>query len=59
MDIGVFPNTVEYWGPNGMVFFRNIQVRWKPVQAKRAASLSLWRNPAAALMEGFMPTALN
>ena len=21
MDIGVFPNTLEYWGPNGMVFF--------------------------------------
>src|SRR5262245_53646236 len=23
MDIDVFPNSVEYWGPNGMVFFRN------------------------------------
>ena len=32
MDIDVFPNTVEYWGPNGMVFFRNVQVRWMPVQ---------------------------
>ncbi len=28
MDIDVFPNTLEYWGPNGMVFFRNIQVRY-------------------------------
>ncbi len=35
MDIGVFPNTVEYWGPNGMVFFRNIQVRWMPVRSKK------------------------
>ena len=34
MDIGVFPNTVEYWGPNGMVFFRNVQVRWMPVRRK-------------------------
>ena len=25
MDIDVFPNSFEYWGPNGMVFFRNIQ----------------------------------
>ena len=25
MDIDVFPNSVEYWGPNGMVFFRNVQ----------------------------------
>ena len=25
MDVDVFPNTLEYWGPSGMVFFRNIQ----------------------------------
>lgn len=31
MDPDVFPNTIEYWGPNGMVFFRNVQVRWMPV----------------------------
>jgi hypothetical protein len=30
MDIDVFPNSVEYWGPNGMVFFRNVQFRWTP-----------------------------
>src|SRR5262245_34886747 len=27
MDIGVFPNTVDYWGPPGMVFIRNPQFR--------------------------------
>jgi hypothetical protein len=32
MDIGVFPDSVEYWGPNGMAFFRNVQVRWTPVE---------------------------
>jgi len=26
MDIDVFPNTIEYWGPNGMMFIRNAQV---------------------------------
>jgi hypothetical protein len=26
MDIDVFPNTIEYWGPNGMVFIRNPQI---------------------------------
>ena len=31
MDIGIFPNTVEYWGPTGMVFFRNVQARFMPV----------------------------
>ena len=31
MDPDVFPNSLEYWGPTGMVFFRNVQVRWMPV----------------------------
>jgi hypothetical protein len=30
MDPDVFPNSIEYWGPTGMVFFRNIQARWTP-----------------------------
>lgn len=30
MDPDVFPNSIEYWGPNGMVFFRNVQARWTP-----------------------------
>ena len=30
MDIDVFPNSIEYWGPNGMVFFRNVQLRFTP-----------------------------
>jgi hypothetical protein len=28
MDIDTFPNTIEYWGPNGMVFLRNPQIRY-------------------------------
>ncbi len=31
MDVDVFPNTLEYWGPNGMLFFRNVQVFWEPI----------------------------
>lgn len=31
MDPDVFPNSLEYWGPNGMVFFRNVQLRWMPI----------------------------
>lgn len=30
MDGDVFPNTIDYWGPNGMVFYRNVQIRWTP-----------------------------
>ncbi len=29
MDIDVFPNTIDYWGPSGMVFVRNPQLRYK------------------------------
>jgi hypothetical protein len=28
MDGDTFPNTVEYWGPTGMVFLRNPQIRY-------------------------------
>jgi hypothetical protein len=28
MDGDIFPNTVEYWGPPGMVFLRNPQIRY-------------------------------
>ena len=31
MDPDVFPNSLEYWGPTGMVFFRNVQVRYMPI----------------------------
>jgi hypothetical protein len=31
MDPDVFPNSLEYWGPNGMVFFRNVQLRYMPL----------------------------
>jgi len=30
MDADIFPNSFEYWGPSGMVFFRNVQIRWTP-----------------------------
>jgi hypothetical protein len=30
IDISVFPNTLEFWGPNGMAVYRNIQARWTP-----------------------------
>jgi DcaP outer membrane protein len=32
MDPDVFPNSLEYWGPTGMVFFRNVHFRWMPVR---------------------------
>jgi DcaP outer membrane protein len=28
MDGDVYPNVFDYWGPTGMVFYRNVQIRW-------------------------------
>ena len=48
MDIDVFPNTVEYWGPTGMAFFRNIQVRYMPIQGDSRLTIALERPGASA-----------
>lgn len=48
MDIDVFPNTVEYWGPNGMVFFRNVQFRYMPIQGDTRMTIALERPGASA-----------
>lgn len=28
MDTDVFPNELEYWGPNGIIWYRNVQLRF-------------------------------
>ena len=48
MDIDVFPNSLEYWGPNGMVFFRNLQFRWMPLKGRNSVTLALERPGASA-----------
>jgi len=47
MDIDVFPNTLEYWGPNGMIFFRNLQIRYMPIQGESFLTVAL-ENPGAS-----------
>jgi len=47
MDIDVFPNTVEYWGPSGMVFFRNVQIRYMPIQGDTRFTIALERPGAS------------
>jgi hypothetical protein len=48
MDPDVFPNSLEYWGPTGMVFFRNVQVRWMPIKGDSNLTLALERPGASA-----------
>jgi hypothetical protein len=43
MDLDVFPNILDYWGPNGMVFFRNVQVRWMPIRGDTRLTIALER----------------
>jgi len=47
MDPDVFPNSIEYWGPSGMVFFRNVQARWMPLQGKNEVFVALERPGAS------------
>jgi hypothetical protein len=48
MDGDVFPNSLEYWGPTGMVFFRNIQIRYTPLMTKQDNLAFALENPGAS-----------
>jgi len=48
MDIDIFPNTIEYWGPTGMVLFRNVQVRWMPVKGTNSQLTLALERPGAS-----------
>ena len=41
MNIDVFPNTIDYWGPNGMVFLRNPQIRYTPFKGDNTFSVAI------------------
>jgi hypothetical protein len=47
MDPDVFPNSLEYWGPTGMVFFRNVQVRFMPLTGDNSFVIALERPGAS------------
>jgi hypothetical protein len=41
MDADLFPNTIDYWGPAGMVFIRNPQIRWTPVKGDSSFAIAI------------------
>jgi hypothetical protein len=43
MDPDIFPNYLEFWGPNGMVFYRNVQLRWTPIRGVHGLALAIER----------------
>jgi hypothetical protein len=48
VDPDVFPNTNEYWGPNGIAWFRNVQFRWMPLKGKNSITIAAERPGASA-----------
>jgi hypothetical protein len=54
MDIDVFPNTIDYWGPSGMVFYRNVQARWTPFSGDTSFAVALER-PGNDVDQGVNP----
>ena len=51
MDIDIFPNTIDYWGPTGMVFYRNQQARYSFPMGEDEFSLSI-EDPGTSLSVG-------
>lgn len=51
MDIDVFPNVIDYWGPTGMVFLRNPQIRWTPVTGENFFAVAI-ENPSNDIDSG-------
>ena len=55
MDIDLFPNTIDYWGPAGMVFLRNPQIRWTPLQGANSFAVAI-EKPGNDIDEGAIRT---
>lgn len=52
MDPDNFPNSLEYWGPTGMVMFRNVQVRWGMTFDNNSTVLLALERPGASGDQG-------
>lgn len=52
MDIDAFPNTIDYWGPPGMVFVRNPQIRYTAAAGQGLAWAVSLEAPNSAIDTG-------
>jgi hypothetical protein len=41
MDGSIFPDTIDYWGPAGMVFVRTPQIRWTPMSGPNTFTIGV------------------
>ena len=51
-DTDVFPNSIEYWGPTGIAWFRNVQVRWMAVKKENSSLIVALERPGASGDQG-------
>ncbi len=51
VDPDLFPNDLEYWGPNGMANIRNPQIRFMPIQGNSKLTIAL-EKPGGTADEG-------
>jgi hypothetical protein len=56
MDIDIFPNVIDYWGPCGMVFYRTPQIRWTPVQGDNMSLAIAIEKPGDDIDQGMLRT---
>jgi len=51
-DPDAFPNSLEYWGPTGLAWYRNVQFRWTPVMGERDILMFALERPGASGDQG-------
>ncbi len=55
MDDDFWPTIIDYWGPAGMVFYRNVQIRYTPLTGQHSFAVALER-PATDMDPANGPT---
>jgi DcaP outer membrane protein len=51
-DPDAFPNSLEYWGPTGLAWYRNVQLRWTPVATSANTFMVALERPGASGDQG-------
>jgi glutaminase A len=51
-DPDVFPNSLEYWGPTGLPWYRNVQLRYTAVQSEHSNLMVALARPGASGDQG-------
>ncbi len=51
-DPDVYPNTLEYWGPTGIPWYRNVQLRYTPIHSDTSNLMVALARPGASGDQG-------